>query len=467
MKSSLFKIKSKSIKAGIGYTVGNILIKGISFLSVPVFSRIMSQSEFGVYNVFLSYDAILFVIIGLALHSSIRSASLEFEDIDNYVSSILIIYFVNASLILAISYIFRSSIHHAIGYRFQILLLLTVYSLSQALIILYNEVLSLTYAYKKYLMIAASSSIANIVLSLVLILTVYKQDAALGRIIGSTAATALIAVIIVREIIVKSKPLYNKAYWLFGLKYSIPIVPHGISQVLLAQFDRIMIDRMVSSSSAGVYSLAANIKLILTVITTSLSTVWTTWFYDKYKEAQVELIQKRAKSILACFACLSSLLILVSPELILVLGGVKYQAAVYVAVPMVVDAFVLFVYNIIVPVEYYLKKTKYVMYGTMMAAVLNVITNYIFIKKYGFYAAAYTTLFSYIIYLILHILICYRLINRHIIPIKYIALASLVVSLIATLTLVSVKLLMIRIVAGVIVAAIFAVSFKRFMTNYK
>ena len=51
--------KNAALTAGIGYTVGNILIKGINILTLPIFSRLMTQEEFGVFNVFMSYDAIL------------------------------------------------------------------------------------------------------------------------------------------------------------------------------------------------------------------------------------------------------------------------------------------------------------------------------------------------------------------------------------------------------------------------
>ena len=54
--------KQTAVKAGIGYTVGNILIKGISFMTLPVFSRLLTTEQFGVYNVFVSYEAILYVV---------------------------------------------------------------------------------------------------------------------------------------------------------------------------------------------------------------------------------------------------------------------------------------------------------------------------------------------------------------------------------------------------------------------
>lgn len=84
------------------------------------------------------------------------------------------------------------------------------------------------------------------------------------------------------------------------MKYSLPIVPHGISQVLLSQFDRIMIRAIVGNSEAGIYSLAGNIKLILTIITDSIGTTWQTWFYEQIQERKVYKIQKNA-SYLTCF----------------------------------------------------------------------------------------------------------------------------------------------------------------------
>ena len=77
----------------------------------------------------------------------------------------------------------------------------------------------------------------------------------------------------------------------------------------------------------------------------------------------------------------------------------------HVAVPMICDAFVLFLYNTIVPSEYYSKKTIYIMLGTSVAAVLNVVLNYFFIQVFGFVAAAYTTLAAYIVFLILLLVI--------------------------------------------------------------
>lgn len=436
---------SKALRSGIGYTIGNILIKGINFLTLPIFSRLLSQEEFGVYNVFVSYDAILFVIMGMALHASIRSANLEFRGkIDSYTSSISLIYLGNLVLFLALGVLFRGSLSKLLDLPPLAILLLVLGSFSNALITLYNTRISLDYAYKKYLLVSACSSISNVGVSLLLILTAFRDQRAMGRIVGSILPLFIIAMILLLSFYRKERPRPNKAFWRFGVKYSLPIIPHGVSQVLLAQFGRIMIRNMEGDGPAGIYSLAANIKLILTIITDSIATAWTTWFYGRMDEGDKKGIQQRAVQLMGLFFILTVGLMALSPELVFILGGKEYDMAKFVAIPMVLDAFVLFLYNIVVPSEYYSKKTTFIMVGTIVAAVINIGLNYVFIQRYGYLAVGYTTLFAYICYLALHIVISRKLVKFFVLPLKWVFLVCAVLAGLATLDLWLIDSLLLR-----------------------
>jgi len=443
-------LKSKVISAGIWYTVGNMLIKGINFLSLPLFSRLLNTEEFGIYNVFVSYEAILYVIIGMAIHSSIRSANIKFKgNINEYTSSVSIIYLVNAMIMLFIALIFNKQLSKLLAFDKLIIVLLIFYSLGSALLSLYNNYISLEYSYKKYLLVSFFNSVGNVCISLVLILTIFKKKRDIGRIVGATSTICILAFFILCIMYKKAKPKINKSYWKFAVKYSIPIVPHGISQVLLAQFDRIMIRSIVGNAAAGIYSLAGNIMLILTIITDSISTAWSTWFYDQISENRIESINKRAKQLSFFFVVLTVGLLTISPELIIILGGKEYSAGQYVAIPMIVDAFILFIYNIIVSSEYYKNKTTYIMLGTMVAMVINLITNYVFISKYGFIAAAYTTLFSYMCYLILHIVISHKVVGFFVLELKFFLMELVIIILTAIFDLLFIRTFWLRVVVGI------------------
>ena len=309
--------KGAALTAGIGYTIGNIFIKGINILTLPLFSRLMTQEEFGVFNVFMSYDAILFVIVGLALHTSIRNANLEFRgQIDRYTSSVTLIYLLMAAFFTLLVLLFGQTLSRILGFEEKILYMLILFSTGSALLTLYNTRISLEYSYKKYLIVALCNSVGNVAVSLALILTVFRTDRAFGRMLGATAVITLLALCLLVSLYRRARPNINWKYWRFGLKISLPIVPHGVSQVLLAQFDRIMIRTMVSDAAAGIYSLAANIKLILTVITTSISAAWSTWFYEQMDRGERKSIRRRAVQLCGLFTILTVGLLAISPEMI-------------------------------------------------------------------------------------------------------------------------------------------------------
>ena len=79
----------------------------------------------------------------------------------------------------------------------------------------------------------------------------------------------------------------------------------------------------------------------------------------------------------------------------------------------------------------YYKKTIYVSIGTMVAAVVNIILNYIFIPKYGFVAAGYTTLASYIILMVVHCMITLKVMKVNIYNNSYLFGALIVTTLAA------------------------------------
>lgn len=450
--------KNTALKAGLGYTIGNILVKGINFLTLPLFSRLLTTTEFGVYNVFLSYDAILSVLVGFAMATSVKSAHYEFKKTDEYVSSISLIYILNAFVYLVIILGGGQRLSSLMGLNELVLLLLVPFSFGGAIIQLYNERISLDYEYKKYLIVALINSVGNVIISLLLIITVFRNQRDIGRIVGTGVTVFSIAVVLLLKIYVKAPPKFNVRFWKFGLLYSLPIVPHGISQVLLAQCDRIMISRMVSDSAAGIYSLAGNLKLVLTVVSTSIGVSWSTLFFSKMDKGESEDIQKNASLLVRAFLIFTVGLMALSPEIIYALGGKEYELGKYVAVPMIMDAFILFLYNIIVPSEYYTKKTKYIMMGTLVATAVNLITNYIFIKRYGFAAAAYTTLFSYICYLVLHIVISKWLVKFEVIKWKWIIAAAAIVAITGAFDLVFVENMILRYVVCAVVVAVLCPS---------
>ena len=85
----------------------------------------------------------------------------------------------------------------------------------------------------------------------------------------------------------------------------------------------------------------------------------------------------------------------------------------------------------------------------MIGMVINLITNYVFISKYGFIAAAYTTLFSYMCYLILHIVISHKVVGFFVLELKFFLMELVIIILTAIFDLLFIRTFWLRVVVGI------------------
>lgn len=402
--------QGRVVKAGIGYTVGNYMLKGLSFLTVPIFSRLLSTSDYGIFNTYLAYQTIVFLLIGLALHASLKNAKYKYtEEFAKYNSNCILIICLNLILWIFLSNLVYPVYADAIGFSRLVVNFLLLDGFGTALIQFFNVYVGLDYRYTSFLKISVFNALTNLFLSVLLILTVFKEDGATGRIVGNAVPVILIAAVIVVYFWRKAAPVYNREFTRFGLTYSVPLIPHGISQVILSQFDRIMIKAIIGNAQAGIYSFAYNIFSIVNVTITSLENVWGPWFYERMEKKDYKSIRRYGTQYAFGMLIFSLMVMLGTPELIKILGTKEYEEAIYSAIPIVAGGYFMFLYTLPSYVEYYYAKTRYIAAGTGMAAAVNILLNYVFIRRFGYLAASYTTLATYLLYFVFHYIIAWRI----------------------------------------------------------
>lgn len=446
---------NKVIKAGIGYTVGNYLLKGLSFLTVPLFARLLTTEDFGIYSTFIAYESILFIVLSVAIHSSYKNAKYKYtETYNTYISATIIMLIVNAVVLLIIGNLFSGWFCGLLELDRLSLNLLIIYSFSTAVLYCFNADVSLRYSYKSYLLVSSINAIGNLALSVVFILTLFNDRRYMGRIIGTVLPIFLIAVVICIRFIRIEKPNNTVSYLKWGVSYSFPIVFHGLSQVILSQFDRIMIRRINGEYSVGLYSFGYTIFSIINVTFNSTDSVWNTWFYEKLSADKKESIKKYSTYYIFLILILCLFVIIVCPELIDILGGSKYYESRYCTIPIVASGFFVFLYTLPASVEYYYAKTKRIAIATIIAAGINIGLNYIFILKYGYIAAAYTTLFTYILYFIFHYIQARRIMGCNLFSNSAIILSSVVLGIVMVLSYMLMDYIVIRWIIGVFILGI-------------
>ncbi len=416
---------SKALKAGIGYTVGNYLVKGISFLTIPIFARVLSPSDYGIFNTYLAYESIFYLFICLAVHTCLKNGKYKYqESFSSFSSSCLLLICINFVIWLLLVNILYPVIKIFTGYSIWIINILIFHCLASSVLIFYNSYISLNFEYRPYLIVSALNAIGNVVLSVLLIHFVFPSSRYIGRVLGTFIPLAVISIYVFFYFFKKAKPSINRAYWNFALKFSLPLIPHGISQVILSQFDRIMITKMVGETESGIYSFGYTIFSIVQITGASVDSAWEPWFYKKMHENDYATIKEKSSIVIVLMALFMATIMLLSPELLKILGTSAYKDSVYCVIPLVAGGFFAFLYNFPAEIEYYFEKTKFIMAGTMAAAILNIVLNYIFIKKLGYITAAYTTLATYFLYFIFHCFLAKKIFSENVYSKKMLILTS-------------------------------------------
>ena len=403
----------KAVRAGVGYTIGNLLIKGLAFLSIPIFSNLLSTADYGVFNTYSAYMSLFTVVISLGLPSSIRTAHYDFgERSKEYISCGALLIVMNLGLFLALGALCRQALELYGGLKRSLVFLAVLSSFGSALLSYYNSHLSMEYKSREFLAISFFYSFSSIALSILLICTHRGEAGYYWRALGNTLPMLLVAAYALFRLWRRERPRVRREYARYGLRFGLPLIPHDLSRIVLSQFDRIMIAQSVGDAQAGLFSFACNLGLPIEVLTTSIDTAWCPWLFERLREGDYARIRRRAFDIAMLMSVGASALMLISPELIRLLSAPGYWESRYVAVPIVLSMYFAFLYILPAGVEYYLKKTQYIAAGTMAVALLNVLLNALCIPRFGYVAAAYTTVVSYALYYLFHTLLSRRLFGR-------------------------------------------------------
>ena len=54
--------KNKLLSSSLAYTIGNLLIQGLSFITLPIYTRVMTQEDYRNYNLYSCSDNIFYII---------------------------------------------------------------------------------------------------------------------------------------------------------------------------------------------------------------------------------------------------------------------------------------------------------------------------------------------------------------------------------------------------------------------
>ena len=375
------------------YAVPSFFNAAVAIIVLPIMTRYMSPGEYGVlanFNVLLS---VLTILVGFSSQGAItvNYYKLAKKDLAHYVANVFILLVISALLIfciLLISYdYFAEKIGLSIGW-----VLLAVMFAACNLVTLIN--LALLQAEQKsgfFSALQITSSVLNIVLSLLLVVTFTLGWP--GRVMGSGISIIIFSII-------SGLILYRKGYLSFrlnqkyfkdALAFGLPLIPHQLSFWLRSGIDRVILTLMISTVATGIYNVSFQVGSILLMVFTAFNQAWVPYLYKTLQNADDGQKTKMVKFTYLYFVAalmIAYVAMLVFPHIINLLVDEKYQgASSYIGFICFGFAFQA-MYFMVVSYVFYVKETKALSLITFSTGVSHIFICYWLVDRHGAIGAA-------------------------------------------------------------------------------
>lgn len=402
---------SVPVKASLWFAVCSAMQKGIDLLCTPVFTRIVSPEEYGVYAVYQSWYPIFLIFTTLNLYAGVyNNGMIKWPNNRAELTSSLLGLSTTITVIWLIIYLFNIEYWNSL-IGLPTILILAIFA--EALFVpAYNFWAAgqrFDYKYKKLVFVTLAMGILSPLLAIISIfLTSHKAEARILSVVLVQVGVSLIFYIIK---MFTGRKFYIKEYWRFALAFNLPLVPHYLSQTVLNQIDRIMIADMVGTREAAIYAVAYTISMMLTIVTSAINASYIPFTYKAIKNQNYQSLKETSGYLVLFIGIGSILAICIGPEIIRIFAAPVYYESRWIIPPVAASVLFMFIFPLFCNVEFYFEQTKFIMVASVMAAITNIMLNYIAIPIFGYIAAAYTTLFCYILLTIAHYA-AYRLVCR-------------------------------------------------------
>jgi len=388
--------------------LGPIVLNGLSFLTMPLFTRLLGTANYGCYTTYNSYLSILSVLIGFQAAGAIAPSSIRYDSAerDRVFSNIMSAAIVSAILIGAVLLSFAQPIAAFIGLPEHILMVLYFHAVGMFAV----NFSTTKFAYDKQshrtFFVSVVISVVSILLSLLLIDTMPKTVAPYeSYIFGHALPYTIVGFLLMGYFLVKGKSFFSREYWGYVLSLCLPLIFHQLSNSLLHQCDKIMLKRFTNDSFVGIYGFAVTFSSIMNIIWAALNNTFIPFYHDDIKANNDKALYRKTSNYLYLYTSLTVGFVLAMPEVVKLFGARDFWKSIELIPILVLGSYGVFLYSFPVNFEFYHCRTKTIAVGTCCAAFVNVVLNAVLIPLLGMWGAAAATAVSYIFLWLFHLFV--------------------------------------------------------------
>lgn len=394
------------------YSPAHLLPALAGLITIPILTRLFSPEDFGHYILVISTISVLTILTGWLAMSVVRYYPIAARDdrLESISASATAGLFVSVMTIAIVFYAILSLAKHSLGEYFYYLMLigLVVFALTAAFEMFQSFLMARREA-TWYSLFSIWRTMAGFGIGIGLVAAFgFGVE---GLLWGSAVSVAIALPLLWRRAIGRIPKINNiSAEFVKEMaKYGTPLVAGNLAAWILSLSDRYILEIFRGSHEVGIYSASYAISEKSILLLTSLFLLASgplsvqIWEKDDEQKARDFVSSITRYYLLLCLPAAVGLSVLAIPVTDVLVSEEYHEG--FRIIPFIAFSVLLFGLQQRFQASFiFYKKTGYLMAVIVVAGLANVGLNLLFIPKYGYMAAAITTLIGYINLLVIMII---------------------------------------------------------------
>ena len=387
----------KSLLSGSAvYLLANLASAALPFALLPVLTRYLGPTEYGVVAMFQALVAGLGAVIGLGVVGSIArkyyDADSSTHQLRDFIGICIQITLVSGLLALLGVTVLQGSIDEWLGLDLRWTALAVAVATATVLVQIRLSQWQVKGEAVRYAVLQTAQSGLAVVLSLIAVLVCAMG--AEGRILAIALAictSALAAVWLLRRDGLLRLRVWNVLYAKEALAFGLPLIPHTLGGFLLFSADRFVISANLGLSDAGVYAVAAQLISVMGMVFGAVNNAYVPWLFQRLKDdvpAEKRQIVRYTYIWFGLIILSVACAFLVGPPLVVLIAGDEFAEAGSVIGWLALSQAFVGMYLMVTNYIFFSKKTVYLSFATLLSGVINLILLPFMVMSYGLKGAA-------------------------------------------------------------------------------
>ncbi|MGX5820032.1 lipopolysaccharide biosynthesis protein [Chitinophaga lutea] len=396
------------------YTITSLLQKGVSFLLLPVYTKFLTQEDYGTVSISTTSVALLSVVFTFGLDTAIVRLYFDFrqdpssirEKLGSLLVAMQVLGLGIGSVLLVVGLLFFRDGFFGIPFLpfYPMILLILFFQPT------FSLVQALFQAMEKSRLFLVFNGLFFVVnLSLTLYSVIVLQMGAFG-VIGAQLVSLFVFFFFGLWTIRRLwKPAMNLKIVTESLRYAAPMIPHSLGGQLAATADRYILSYYFDVRQTGLLHLGYQASQPMELLSGSFNRAFIPFFHHKLSENSVSSIREIGLFAVLAFSTIALGGSLFVGDVFTWFINAKFHGAIMIIPLLIFSHVATTLYYFFSAILFYDKqRTRLIPICTVSSAIIGIGLNFVFVRHWGLWGAAVSQLASQVVLFLMAFLLSYR-----------------------------------------------------------